>query len=184
MSRIGRTLKTKSLIHIICVFFLFAHISCLSAAFAIADDAQERAEKIKIAYLFHFSQFTEWSQKPPVFTYCVYEDVHFSERLQQAYAGKTLGISQIAVQNVNAQSNFDSCQLVYFPAKIPAEILLQLKQKPILTVGEQKNFFEQGIIYLFEDNQKIRFFINNSAAANVGLKINSQLLSLSKEPQS
>lgn len=180
---IGCTLKTISFVRIIFAVVLFTYVSCLSAAFAVADDVQERAEKIKIAYLFHFSQFTEWTPKPPVFTYCVYEDVHFSERLQQAYAGKMQGILQIAVQTVNAQSNFDNCQLVYFPAKTPAEILSQLKRKPILTVGEQKNVLEQGIIYLFEDNQKIRFFINNSAAANVGLKINSQLLSLSKEPQ-
>lgn len=178
-----RHFKIILIVRVILTLLLFAHVSCLGA-FAVADDAQERAEKIKIAYLFHFSQFTEWTPKPSIFTYCVYEDVHFSERLQQAYAGKTQGILQIAVQTVNAQSNFDNCQLVYFPAKTPIEILSQLKHKPILTVGEQKSFLEQGIIYLFEDNQKIRFFINNSAAANVGLKINSQLLSLSKEPQS
>lgn len=172
------------LVRVIFALVLLVRISCLGSAFAIADDMQERAEKIKIAYLFHFSQFVEWTPKPSVFTYCVYEDEHFSERLQQAYAGKMLGVSQIAVQNVTAQSNFDNCQLVYFPAKIPTEILLRLKQKPILTVGEQKSFLTQGIIYLFEDEQKIRFCINNSAAVNVGLKINSQLLSLSKEPQS
>ena len=172
------------LMRVVVTAFLFACVFCFPPVFALADDAQERAEKIKIAYLFHFSQFTEWAVKPSVFTYCVYDDVHFSERLQQAYTGKTLGTLQIAVQAVNAQSNFDNCHLLYFPNKAPNEILSQLQKKPILTVGEQKNFFEQGIIYLFEDNQKIRFFINNAAATSANLKINSQLLSLSKEPQS
>lgn len=179
-----RNFKTMLIFRMIFALFLLARIFCLTPAFALADDAQERAEKIKIAYLFHFSQFTEWAAKPVVFNYCVYEDVNFSEHLQQAYIGKTLGSLPIAVQTVTAQSNFDNCQLVYFSGKAPSEILLQLRKKPILTVGEQKNVFEQGIIYLFEDNQKIRFFINNLAATNAGLKINSQLLSLSKEPQS
>lgn len=178
-----RNFKKMLLFRMMLAAAFFAPVFCFTPAFAFADDARERAEKIKIAYLFHFSQFTEWTTKPSVFTYCVYEDVPFSERLQQAYAGKTLGTLQISVKIVTAQSNFDSCQLIYFPSKTPNEILLQLRQKPILTVGEQKNVLEQGIIYLFEDNQKIRFFINNAAAGNAGLKINSQLLSLSKEPQ-
>lgn len=179
-----RNFKKTLLFRMMLMLALLARIFCFTPVFAFADDAQERAEKIKIAYLFHFSQFTEWTPKPSTFTYCVYEDLHFGEHLQQAYAGKMLGTLPISVQIVTAQSNFDDCQLIYFPSKTPSEILLQLRQKPILTVGEQKNILEQGIIYLFEDNQKIRFFINNSAAGNVGLKINSQLLSLSKEPQS
>lgn len=179
-----RDFESMLLFRVVVALFVFVRIFCFAPAFALADDAQERAEKIKIAYLFHFSQFTEWAAKPAIFTYCVYDDVHFTERLQQAYAGKTLGSLQISVQAVSAQSNLDGCQLLYFPGKAPSEILSQLQKKPILTVGEQKNFTEQGIIYLFEDNQKIRFFINNAAAASVNLKINSQLLSLSKEPQS
>jgi hypothetical protein len=161
---------------------IFIVCNAFSYVYAFADTEVERTEKIKIAYLFHFSQFTEWAIKPPVFTYCVYENSHFSALLKQAYDGKTLGTSQIDVQDVNATSTFDSCQLLYFPGNVPADLLASIRKKPILTVGEQKNILDQGIIYLFEDNQKIRFFINNTQALSVSLKINSQLLSLSKEP--
>lgn len=119
----------------------------------------------------------------PVFTYCVYDDLHFSELLKRAYVGKMLGTSQVEVQSVNAQSNFDNCQLMYFPNNATADLLIKIRKKPILSVVEQKNILEQGIIYLFEDDQKIRFFINNSSALASGLKISSQLLSLSKDPQ-
>jgi hypothetical protein len=87
------------------------------------------------------------------------------------------------VQNITDKSNIDNCQLIYFPNKISSDLLTQMRKKPILSVGAQKNVLEQGIIYLFEDEQKIRFFINNAAALVSGLKISSQLLSLSKEPQ-
>lgn len=162
---------------------LFTGLFFYSPTAFTAEDATERENKIKIAYLFHFSQFTEWTVKLPVFTYCVYDDLHFSELLKRAYVGKMLGTSQVEVQSVNAQSNFDNCQLMYFPNNATADLLIKIRKKPILSVVEQKNILEQGIIYLFEDDQKIRFFINNSSALASGLKISSQLLSLSKDPQ-
>ena len=155
----------------------------IKPTFAFADESTERENKMKIAYLFHFSQFTEWAVKPAVFNYCVYDDSHFSTLLKQAYAGKILGNSQVEVQTVNAQSNFNSCQILYFPGSVPSDLLASIRKKPILSIGSQKNILEQGIIYLFEDEQKIRFFINNVTALASGLKISSQLLSLSKEPQ-
>lgn len=164
------------------MLMLFVVMAFYSTTIFSSEESTERENKIKIAYLFHFSQFTEWETKPPVFTYCVYEDAHFTQLLKQAYAGKTLGSSQIEIQSVNEKSNFDVCQLLYFSSNVPVDLLASIKKKPILTVGEQKAILDQGMIYLFEDNQKIRFFINNSQAISVGLKINSQLLSLSKEP--
>lgn len=168
-----RTLRV--MIFIVSIFFYSSPIA--------ADESSERENKIKIAYLFHFNQFTEWAIKLPVFNYCVYEDAHFSDLLKQAYLNKKRGDSYIDVRNINAQSNLDNCQLVYFPSDISADLLARIRKKPILSVGTQKNFIEQGgIIYLFEEDQKIRFFINNTVALASGLKINSQLLALSKEP--
>ncbi len=164
------------------ILVLFFSILFYAAPMFAADESTERENKIKIAYLFNFSQFTEWSVKPPVFNYCVYDDVPFSELLKNAYVGKTLGDSRIEVQNITEKSNINNCQLIYFPNKVSADLLTQMRKKPILSVGSQKNVLEQGIIYLFEDEQKIRFFINNVTALASGLKISSQLLSLSKEP--
>lgn len=163
------------------IILLFSIFFCTLPA--IADESSEREVKIKIAYLFHFNQFTEWAVKLPVFNYCVYDDAHFTELLKQAYVGKKHGDTDIDVQNITAQSNIDNCQLLYFPKDISSDLLARIHKKPILSVGTQKNFVEQGgIIYLFEEDQKIRFFINNATASASGLKINSQLLALSKEP--
>jgi hypothetical protein len=150
---------------------------------AFADEETERENKIKIAYLFHFSQFTEWTTKPSTFNFCIYDDISFSSLLKQAYVGKKLGDIPVNVQNITEKSNVDNCQLIYFPNLVSTELLSHLNKKPILSIGSQKNFVEQGIIYLFEEEQKVRFFINNSVAIASGLKISSQLLSLSKEPQ-
>lgn len=159
------------------IFFFF----CTTSIYAMGDEV-ERETKIKIAYLFHFSQFTEWAEISPVFNYCVYEDTHFSALLRQAYVSKKLNNSKIDVIDITEKSNVDECQLLYFPNTISTDVLAQIQKKPILSIGSQKNILEQGIIYLFEDDQKIRFFINNTQALTAGLKISSQLLTLSKEP--
>jgi hypothetical protein len=148
-----------------------------------AEEPPERESQITAAYLYHFTKFTEWPAVYPVFRYCVYDNAHFTNLLQQTYSGKTIGEASIDVKNINSQSTLDDCQLIYFPDPGPADFLRKVSHYPILSVGSQKDFTELGgIIYLFEEDQKIRFYVNNSAATNVGLKISSQLLRLSKEP--
>lgn len=149
----------------------------------VAEETLERESQITAAYLYHFTKFTKWPTVSPVFGYCVYDDAHFTHLLQQTYNGKTIGDADIDVKNINSQSKLDDCQLIYFPAPGPADFLKKISKYPILSVGSQKDFIELGgIIYLFEEEQKIRFYVNNDAATNAGLKISSQLLRLSKEP--
>ncbi|MCX7073839.1 MAG: YfiR family protein [Methylococcales bacterium] len=149
-----------------------------------ADEETDRQNRITFAYLLHFAHFTEWAVKPKVFNFCVYDDFAFSELLKEAYVGKKIENTPVNVENITIKSNVDSCQLVYFPNQASAELLLHLNKKPILSIGSQKNILEQGIIYLFSDNQKLHFFINTEMAHASGLKISSQLLMLSKDPSS
>ncbi|MGZ4955235.1 MAG: YfiR family protein [Methylobacter sp.] len=150
---------------------------------SVAEEQPERESQITVAYLYHFTKFTEWPTVSAVFHYCVYDNVNFTNLLQQTYSGRTIGDASIDVKNINSQSKLEDCQLIYFPEPGPADFLKKVSQYPILSVGSQKDFTELGgVIYLFEEDQKIRFYVNNAAATNAGLKISSQLLRLSKEP--
>lgn len=149
---------------------------------AVAEPS-EREQQITAAYLYHFIQFTEWPQKPAVFHYCVYDNVGFADLLRETYSDKTVGDASIDVNNINDKAKLEDCHLIYFSQIAPAGFLQKISQYAILSVGSQKNFIELGgIIYLFEADQKLRFYINNSAATNTGLAISSQLLKLSREP--
>ncbi|MGZ5052091.1 MAG: YfiR family protein [Methylobacter sp.] len=149
----------------------------------VAEETLERESQITAAYLYHFTKFITWPAVSPVFHYCVYDDAHFTHLLQQTYDGKTIGDAGIDVKNINSQSKLDDCQLIYFPSPGSADFLRKISKYPILSVGSQKDFTELGgIIYLFEEDQKIRFYVNNDAATSAGLKISSQLLRLSKDP--
>ena len=155
----------------------------LVPAYADAED-MDRELKIKIAYLYHFSQFTQWSKPLSTLNYCVFDDVAISELLKTTFIGKnSTGTIKLAVHAVTEQDDLDLCQIIYFPHIASKEILNSIYHKPILSVGGQKDFIQLGgIIYLFEEDQKIRFFINNNDAQEANLKINSQLLALSRLP--
>ncbi len=149
----------------------------------VAEESSERELQIEAAYLFHFTQFTEWPTPPTLIHYCVYDDPNFTDLLQKTYNNKTIGGVQLDVKNINAQTPLDECQIIYFPKTVQTDFLEKLQKHAILTVGQQKDFSKSGgIIYLFEENQKLRFYINNAVATDAGLKISSQLLKLSKEP--
>lgn len=149
----------------------------------VAEESSVRELQVKVAYLYHFTKFTEWPTASPIFHYCVYQNADFADLLRQAYNHKTIGEAHIEVQNINAQTQLDDCQLIYFPQTAPADFLVKISQRAILSVGAQEDFTKLGgIIYLFEEDEKMHFYINNAAAMEAGLKISSQLLNLSREP--
>lgn len=164
------------------LILLVSTVLCLWHSSA-AKESPDRELQIKVAYLYHFTKFTEWPSVSPVFHYCVYEDADFTNLLRQSYSNKTIGEASIEVKNINTQTKLDDCQLIYFSQAAPAGFLEKIGKLAILSVGTQQDFTELGgIIYLFEEDQKLRFFVNNTAASKAGLNISSQLFKLSKEP--
>lgn len=150
---------------------------------SVAEESSVRELQIKVAYLYHFTKFIEWPLVIPIFHYCVYQNADFADLLRQTYSNKTIGEARIEVQNINAQTKLDDCQLIYFSQAAPADFLEKVSKQAILSVGSQENFTKLGgIIHLFEEDQKMHFHVNNAAAIAAGLKISSQLLNLSREP--
>jgi len=85
--------------------------------------------------------------------------------------------------NQNKKNNFkyaEDCHVLFFSSKDRAfiqEKLDMLKNQNILTVGETEGFIEMGgMINFFEEEQHLRFTVNQCAAAAAGLKLSSQLL--------
>lgn len=143
-----------------------------------ADETSKRQMLISASFLYHFSQFTRWPTPQAVIHYCVFDDPDFAGISQLAYQDKT----GIEVININSESNINACQLIYFSKNPAPEFLKKISKLAILSVGAEQGFTELGgIIYLYENDSKLRFYINNTAAIKVGLKLGAQLLQLSKE---
>lgn len=162
---------------------LIVGVLALSTCNTTVAEPTDRELQITAAYLYHFIQFTEWPEKPTVFHYCVYQNANFADLLRKTYSDKTVDDASINVSNINEQKKLDDCHLIYFPQAVSPSFLQKISKYAILSVGSQKDFTQLGgIIYLFEEDQKLRFYINNSAATDTGLTISSQLLKLSREP--
>ena len=142
--------------------------------------------RIKAAIVSKFPQFVEW---PPAaldgrrsLTLCVASADPILSALQELVAGDQVQGRTLAVRRVERDSDVDGCQLLFVPADaLPARrgLLQRAETRPVLTVGDDQRFLDQGgIIGLREVNGRLRFDINAGAAQRAGLKISSQLLQL------
>jgi YfiR/HmsC-like len=157
----------------------------------IAALAQSPASEyhVKAAFLFHFAQLVEWppgslgNDTNPV-TVCTTGDDPFHGDLEATLAGQSLGTRPFRVRHLKPAEDFQACQVLFVgkrDATRLGRLLLDLKDGPILTIGESDGFVQQGgmIGFLLVDN-KVRFEINLQAAERANLKISSRLLLLAK----
>jgi len=146
----------------------------------------ERVMTLKTAYLFRFSLFVEWQQ--PItehFVMCVADDKDRADFIQKNLAGQYLKNQLIKVVLVSKDDDLKACRLLYLPRNINnvQDFLIKTEFLDILTFGESVSFYQQhGMIYLYEQNHKIKFFINRQTVKKSGLDIRAQLMTLSQEP--
>lgn len=140
--------------------------------------------QVKASYLYNFLQFVEW---PPgalaadAILVCVFGQDRFGAALD-AIAGENVRGHAIAVRRVHEPEKLNACQVVFLSAserEREALVLQRLAGQPVLTIGETPGFADRGgVINLIQVDDKIRFEINQRAAARDGFRISSQLLQL------
>lgn len=153
--------------------------------------AQSQADEyhVKAAFLFHFVQLVEWppgtlgNDINPV-TLCTIGEDPFRGDLEATIAGKTVGTRAMIVRHMKTAEDFQRCHVLFVSGHDALKLgplLQELKDGPILTVGESDGFVQRGgmIGFLLVDN-KVRFEINVEAAERAKLKISSRLLLLAK----
>jgi len=168
---------------------VLALLSAVGIAQRCVAQSQEDEYRVKAAFLFHFGELADW---PPAafrsdrqtFNVCTLGDDPFLGELEDTVGGKLIGARIVKVQHLKQPQEALGCQILFFGPRtdksLPA-ILSQLGNDPILTVGENDEFLQQGgIIYFFLEDNKIRFDINLNAADRAGLKIGARLLLLAR----
>lgn len=166
-------------------------VSLIVAGTARIALAQSQAGEyhVKAAFLFHFMQLVEWpadslgNEINPV-TVCIPGEDPFRGDLEVTLAGKSVGSRRLQVRHLKPAESFQGCQVLFVgrgDAARVSRVLVELKDGPILTVGESDGFVAQGgmIGFLLVDN-KVRFEINVEAAERAKLRISSRLLLLAK----
>ena len=152
-------------------------------AHVMSGETQVSEYRVKTAFLYNFSRFVTWPeatlQDRTEFTLCVIGTDPFGTELDNL-AGKAVKKQTLVIRRLSSLAMLDNCELVYIGENTDlTEVLLLLREQPVLTVSDAAGFIEEGgIIQFMLVHNKVRFRINARAANNAGLNISSKLLSL------
>jgi len=153
-------------------------------------NAQQYTEyEVRAAYLFNFAKFVQWTEKSfktptTSFVIGIYGKNQFESILAKTLQGRTINNRNIIIKYYKSKKEID-CNILFVSElnKLELiELISYLKNKPILTVGDNIDEFCElgGMINFTKQHEKQRFEINNNAALRSKLIINSKLLSLAK----
>jgi YfiR/HmsC-like len=145
--------------------------------------------QIKVAFLFHFSQFIDWPEgtfadaSTPL-TYCTIGEDPLHGALDAGLGGRTIGTRPLRVLHFKQPQYMRGCQILFIGGggtKLLPAALASLGENSVLTVGESEHFVQEGgmIGFLLEDN-KIRFEVNLDATEHARLRVSSRFLALAK----
>ncbi len=142
---------------------------------------------VKAAFLLNFTKFTEWSatafdgpDKP--IAICILGDDPFGAILDRIVTGETVNGRKVVARRVRQLPAPKSCQLLFLD-KVSRQALATLAEvgPGVLTVGEGDGFLKDGgMIAFVVENRRVRFDINQKAAAAAGVKLSSRLLSVAR----
>jgi hypothetical protein len=141
---------------------------------------------LKAAFLYNFAKFVEWPEEAfsdgqGVMSICVLGEDPFGRALE-SIESKTVKGRKVMIRRSERLADLKGCHILFISRskeKDLAQILTDLRDSNVLTVGDMADFAERGgIINFITAGKKLRFEINMEAAEQNGLKISSKLLKL------
>jgi len=174
----------RTAVHLILALASGAACTLAAEPFQVMDEY-----RLKAAFVASFAEFVEWppdalkSPADPILI-CVLGENPFGAALSQAVDRKTVQDRKLLAREISAVQQASGCQILFVSSserKHFRSILKDPQLSGVLTVGDTGNFTaEGGMINLQVEGDRIRIFINQSAAAQGRLRISSRLLSLAR----
>jgi len=166
-------------------FSILFVVLCFSATKQAWSQSIEK-QNVLAALTLNIAKFTTWpelvfKESNNIFNLCVYGD----NIVQQSFSNinkKLINKKTIHIINISRLRRLNHCHLIYISelerTKLIA-LLLELKDQPILTIGEKVDFLQAGGIVGFESiDGKIQLNINLAIIKPSQLIISSRLLKL------
>ena len=164
-----------------------AGLLALFAALPVLAQANPLALAVKATYLYKFGPFVGWPRTifatpdAPV-VLCVVGDDPFGATLDEAVVGQRIGERPIALRRLAAAERQSDCHIMYMAgsaAQPVAAALDAVRGTPVLTfTDEARGSAAKGIIHFVIRDDRVRFEIDEYAAAENGITISSKVLSL------
>jgi hypothetical protein len=167
-----------------------ALLACLSLALARPVQAEEQQPleyQVKAAFLLNFTKFAQWppsafADEHSPLALCILGEDPFGNTLSDMVKGEVVNGHELVVQRIRREPAPKSCQ-VLFVAKSEKEVnrILEVLGPGVLTVGEGEKFLQDGGIIAFViENRRVRFDIDQRAAAKAMLTLSSRLMNVAR----
>jgi len=159
----------------------------IQPALAWGNQAGYRVEQVHAAFLYNLARFTTWPESSfdgphaPLST-CFLGSTPVIDLLRQAAAGERVRGRALTTRQIQSLDDADGCHMLYFTplsARLHADRLQSLQQKPVLLISPLRRFAESGgMLALVEREHRIHPVINLQAVNRAGIVISSKLLRL------
>jgi hypothetical protein len=173
---------------------LIACAACLFLLSILPIQAQPhlpalKEHEVRALYLFNFTKYLEWpssstnaSDKPFIFGFL--DECPVQSDLRRVVETRTVGNRPVKIQVFTNVADLAACQVVYVrPEDMNRwnRIREVLGNRPVLTVGEQNGFLNQGgMIEFVRRDINIRFRVNAPVLRQSGLTVSSKLLAIAE----
>jgi hypothetical protein len=168
----------------------FAALLAVAVAIGIPGarnaQAQPLEAAVKAAFLPKFAPYVSWpTGAAPVpgapYAICVVGRDPFGALLDEATIGQRLGPSALTVRRIDQIDRASGCQIAFIggsPRQSVKAALAAVSGAPVLTVTDARSTRERGMVHFELKSGRVRFHIDDAAAARAGLGLSSKLLGL------
>jgi hypothetical protein len=154
-------------------------IALLAPVPAHAQSASETA--IKAAYLAKFGAYVTWPDAAGPIVICAVGNDELGNALERAVAGQQIDGRALVVRKLDSVDRASGCAIAYLagsPRQSVSAALAALRSAPVLTVTDSRESNARGMIHFQIAQNRVRFYIDDRAAAESRLDISSKLLAL------
>jgi hypothetical protein len=141
---------------------------------------------VKAAFLSKFAPFVQWpptaypSADSPI-TGCIVGIDPFGAAIDQSVQGQHLGAHPLVVRRLDQIDAGSGCSIAYLAGSRAQSVedgLAAVQGTPVLTVTDQAMGSARGAIHFVVRDNRVRFMIDDAAAARNGMNISSKLMRL------
>jgi hypothetical protein len=148
--------------------------------------AQPTEDAVQAAYIPKFARYVEWpaafrpAPREP-FQLCVIGHDPFGPLLDRAASVEHIEGRSVVVRRLPSAGGSGACHLAFVrgaSARETAQLLLAMRSQPVLTITDARAGAARGMIHFILVAGRVRFYVDEQAAAARGLTISSRLLAL------
>jgi hypothetical protein len=165
---------------------LFAVAAIATGQAMLPAHGEAREESVKAAFLPKFARYVEWpaaarpAGREPI-RLCVVGSDAFGRVLDDSAAQESVSGRPVEIRRMADAEGAAGCHLAFVRGTTPEDtsrLLAALGEQPILTVTDAGAGQPRGMVHFVVARGRVRFFVDEAAAARRGLLISSRLLRL------